>query len=100
MEKKKPHYDLALIKSLIESKQFKITAIARNNALESFGFFPGMVIKEILSLEGTDFYKSMTTNNDNKIWQDVYHKPIDFKIAYIKIQIVCEKTVIIQFKEK
>lgn len=58
------------------------------------------IIEEILELEMNNFYKSMTAHNNHKIWQDVYHKPIKSKIAYIKLQIINEKTVIIQFKEK
>ena len=43
----------------------------------------------------------MTSEHNHTIWQDVYHKDIsNSQIAYIKLQIIKEKTVIIQFKQK
>jgi motility quorum-sensing regulator/GCU-specific mRNA interferase toxin len=100
MEKKKPHYNLIDVKKLIQAKQVQITYKASENAQIDFGFSEKNIIKEVLELEQINFYKSMTSNNNHKIWQDVYHKKINFQTAYIKIQIVNEKTVIIQFKKK
>ncbi|OGH99908.1 MAG: toxin-antitoxin system, toxin component [Candidatus Melainabacteria bacterium GWF2_37_15] len=100
MEKKKSHYNLSLIKKLIRLKQYRITITASDNAEQYFGLRGNDVIEEILNLETNNFYKSMTSHNNHKIWQDVYHKPIESKIAYIKLQIIDEKTVVIQFKEK
>ncbi len=100
MEKKKPHYGLINIKDLIQARQVKITYKASENAQIDFGLSDKEVLMQVLELETANFYKSMTSNNNSKIWQDVYHKKIKHKIAYIKIQIVDEKTVIIQFKEK
>jgi len=100
MEKKKSHYNLIEVKNLIQAKRVKITYRASENAQIDFGFSEKDVITQVLELEQVNFYKSMTSDNNNKIWQDVYHKRINSQIAYIKIQIVDEKTVIIQFKEK
>jgi hypothetical protein len=41
------------------------------------------IIDVILSLEMTDFYKSMTSYRDSKLWHDVYHKSVLNKKAYI-----------------
>ncbi len=38
-----------------------------------------------MSLVDIDLHKSMTTYNDNKIWQDVYHRTIDDIDLYIKL---------------
>jgi motility quorum-sensing regulator / GCU-specific mRNA interferase toxin len=54
----------------------------------------------IASLSRHDFYKSMTTYADHKMWQDVYHAdtPVG-REAYIKIT-MRDAAPVIQFKEK
>lgn len=99
-EKRVPHYNLAKIKKLIEDKKYNITKIAQDNAKIDFDLTVKEVIKYILTLENGCFYKSMTSIYDNKIWQDVYHLNIDKNVAYIKLQIISESSVIIQFKRK
>lgn len=55
---------------------------------------------EIARLSRRNFYKSMTTIRDHRIWQDVYHAPLaDGRVAYVKLTLVAERPVI-QFKEK
>lgn len=82
MEKKKPHYNLIKVKSLIQAKQLKITYIASENAQIDFGLSEKEVIAEVLGLEISNFYKSMTSHKNNKIWQDVYNKQIIVKRVY------------------
>ena len=54
----------------------------------------------IASLVRLDFYKSMTTYGDHRIWQDVYHAATPVKKdAYIKITLR-DAAPVIQFKEK
>jgi len=101
MEKLKAHYNLDKLIYLIEQNKYIITGIASQNALQDFGFSQGDILKIIKKLENADFYKSMTKHDNHKIWQDVYHKKISTKeTAYIKLQIIDEKSVVIQFKEK
>lgn len=50
----------------------------------------GLTSKEMLatvaSLTGKDFYKSMTTYANHRIWQDVYHASLSGqRTAYIKV---------------
>jgi motility quorum-sensing regulator/GCU-specific mRNA interferase toxin len=55
----------------------------------------------VLGLKQKDLYKSMTTNGDHKIWQDVYHATLKTGlVAYIKFTLRENGTVVIQFKEK
>jgi motility quorum-sensing regulator/GCU-specific mRNA interferase toxin len=55
----------------------------------------------VLGLKQKDFYKSMTTNADHRIWQDVYHAALKFGlVAYIKVTLREDGAVVIQFKEK
>jgi motility quorum-sensing regulator/GCU-specific mRNA interferase toxin len=64
----------------------------------------GLTTSEMLAvvagIERSDFYKSMTTLHDHKVWQDVYHvmTPVA-KVAYVKVTMRGEAPVI-QFKEK
>lgn len=99
-EKRVPHYNLANIKNLIKNKQYIITKIAQDNARIDFDLTATEIIKYILTLDNACFYKSMTSIYDNKVWQDVYHLNINKIAAYIKLQIISEKSVIIQFKRK
>ena len=61
---------------------------------------PLQIANVMLSLGNTDFYKSMTTYHDNKLWQDVYRPTINDAKGYVKIQIVDDNTVIISFKRQ
>ena len=99
-EKRTPHYSLDLIKVLIQENKYTITRTALDNARCDFDLKSKEVINEILKLNSSCFYKSMTSNYDYKIWQDVYHLQISKDIAYIKLQIVSNKSVVIQFKRK
>ena len=68
------------------------------------GWTMGLTTSEMLgviaSLTRRDFYKSMTTYADHRIWQDVYYgaTPVR-KEAYIKITLR-DLAPVIQFKEK
>ena len=58
-------------------------------------------IKEtVMRLSGRQFFKSMTTRRDHRVWQDVVHMPICEHVAYVKLQIADDMTVVISFKEK
>jgi motility quorum-sensing regulator/GCU-specific mRNA interferase toxin len=45
-----------------------------------------------------DFYKSMTTYADHRIWQDVYHPQTSAGSIYLKLT-VTEEVLIVSFKE-
>lgn len=102
MQKAKPHYKLVDIKKLIQNGEYKITHTAIQNARNDFNIKSTDIPSYIDQLDNTHFYKSMTCDSNNKIWQDVYHLPIKFNAeAYIKLQISLDnKSVIIQFKRK
>lgn len=100
MEKSKAHYSLARMKTLLKAGRYRITTIARKTSLEDFSMLENEIIDAVLTLDAPDFYKSMTTHHDSKLWQDVYHKVIINRTAYIKLQIYDDDTIIISFKEK
>lgn len=86
MEKYTPHTSLSVIKKLIAEKEISFThsSIKCASAL-------GMAINDIeevaLNLTAQDFYKSMTSNQDHKIWQEVYRPSTRFGELYFKLTI-------------
>ena len=101
MEKKTPHYDLNLVKDDIRKGNYRITQTSFMHALSDFGLkTKGAICNEILNLSHSDFYKSMTSHANHKIWHDVYKKKMENGKAYFKIQIVADETVIISFKKE
>ena len=53
----------------------------------------------VLALTPADFYKSMTTHADHRIWQDVYHaKLTSGNEVYLKLTVIND-VLIVSFKE-
>lgn len=99
MEKRKPHFDLAIVRSLIEAGKVKATASAYDTArLIGINKLAEMC-DVVISLTPANFYKSMTTYKDHTIWQDVYHAKTvaDIKV-YLKLTII-DDLLIVSFKE-
>jgi motility quorum-sensing regulator / GCU-specific mRNA interferase toxin len=100
VEKRTPHYDLAQVQADVERLgvvAFTKTAMDGGRAM---GLTTAEMLKVITSLTRRNFYKSMTTYADHRIWQDVYHAPTPVrKDAYIKIT-MRDLAPVIQFKEK
>jgi len=99
--KKKPHYALVDVQRVVEARgvnSFTATALSGAAAL---GLSHDQAVSVVLGLKPKDLFKSMTTHNDHKIWQDVYHASLDSgSVAYIKVTLRENGTVVIQFKEK
>ncbi len=98
MEKKVCHYSLKNIKNLIIEGKYFITKKAQKTAIEHFGYGEEDILNEILNLENSDFYKSMTSYNNHLLWHDVYKKISNNLNIYIKIQILNNSSLIISFK--
>lgn len=100
MEKRTPHYDLARVQADVE--RLKAAAFTKS-ALDggrTMGLTSAEMLVVIASLTRRDFYKSMTTYADHRVWQDVYHSATPVrKDAYIKIT-MRDVAPVIQFKEK
>jgi motility quorum-sensing regulator/GCU-specific mRNA interferase toxin len=52
----------------------------------------------VTALTPKDFYKSMTTHADHRIWQDVYRTATPLGEVYLKL-IVLDDVPIVSFKE-
>ena len=98
MEKHTPHYRLSQVKMLIEEDKIRSTFSALAG-VAALGFdFAGMV-SVIAALTARDFYKSMTTHANHKIWQDVYRPTTPAGEIYLKLTVI-DDVLIVSFKER
>jgi motility quorum-sensing regulator/GCU-specific mRNA interferase toxin len=100
VEKRTSHYDLARVQA--EVVRLGVAAFTKS-ALDGgrvMGLTTAEMLAVIASLTRRDFYKSMTTYGDHRIWQDVYYAETPVrKEAYIKITLR-DAAPVIQFKER
>lgn len=100
MEKSTPHYSLANIQVRVAEDGNAAFTVAALRGGWSMGLTSSEMLAVIAALKRRDFYKSMTTYHDHRVWQDVYHgRCPNGLIAYIKVTQVAER-VVVQFKEK
>ena len=97
MEKNSPHCKLPVIKSLVAEGKVRATYSALTNAAV-LGFDFQEMIDVLVALTPSDFYKSMTTHADHRIWQDVYRPSTPVGEIYLKLTVV-EDVLIVSFKE-
>ena len=97
MEKRTPHCKLTVIKALIEAGKIRTTHSARVGASELGLEFSDM-LAVVTALTPADFYKSMTTNADHTIWQDVYRPSTQAGDVYLKLTVI-DDVLIVSFKE-
>ena len=75
MEKPSPHYDLRGIQARVA----RLGPAAFTKTALDGGRDMGLTSREMLTVIATltqrNFYKSMTTYADHRIWQDVYYAP-------------------------
>ncbi len=101
-DKFRPHYNLSAVQEIVadpNSQPFTMTALKGGLAL---GLKESEMRIIVLSLSRRDFYKSMTTISDHRVWQDVYHgETADGIAVYIKITHYTDgRPPVIQFKAK
>ena len=97
MEKSTPHCRLPVIKAMIEAGKVRSTmsALAGGAAL---GFDFAGIVEVVLALTPADFYKSMTTHADHRVWQDVYRPTTSAGEVYLKLTVI-DDVLIVSFKE-
>lgn len=97
MEKHTPHYKLSVVKALLETGKVRSTlsALAGGAAL---GFDFAEMLDVINALKLSDFYKSMTTHADHRVWQDVYRPVTRAGEVYLKLTVI-DDVLIVSFKE-
>jgi motility quorum-sensing regulator/GCU-specific mRNA interferase toxin len=97
VEKFIPHFELKLVKELARSGKFKITRSARQSA-RMLGFTADSVLAVVQGLARKDFYKSMTTHGNHRVWQDVYRPMTPVGKVYLKLMVI-DDLLIVSFKE-
>ncbi|MDO9213378.1 MAG: type II toxin-antitoxin system MqsR family toxin [Methylococcales bacterium] len=97
MEKQTPHCKLSVIKAMIEAGDVRTTKAAREGGT-ALGFDFDSMIAVIMALTPADFYKSMTTHANHRIWQDVYRPTTPVGEIYLKLTVI-DDVLIVSFKE-
>jgi motility quorum-sensing regulator/GCU-specific mRNA interferase toxin len=100
-EKRRPHYALKRLQDLVQNPATReITASSRVGATK-LAWGEEEIVLCVLELTIRDFYKSMTSYYNSKIWQDVYRPTFRGIDLYVKLQISPEERgVVISFKER
>ena len=82
---------------MVSDGRVRTTRVAREGAV-ALGFdFNGM-LEVVLRLTHADFYKSMTTHADHRVWQDVYRPMTGAGEVYLKLTVI-DDVLIVSFKE-
>lgn len=97
MEKTTAHCKLAVVNAMIEAGRVRSTmsALAGGAAL---GFDFEGIVGVVKTLTTADFYKSMTTHADHRVWQDVYRPTTPAGEVYLKLTVI-DDVLIVSFKE-
>jgi motility quorum-sensing regulator / GCU-specific mRNA interferase toxin len=97
MEKGTPHCHLPAVKALIEAGKVHATVSALVGGA-ALGFDFEGIIGVVMALTTADFYKSMTTHADHRVWQDVYRPTTSGGEVYLKLTVI-DDVLIVAFKE-
>ena len=98
MEKHTPHYSLAEIQVQMATVQEMNLTVSAKTGIRAVGMAQADALAVVQGLARKDFYKSMTTHADHRVWQDVYHGQWNGAALYIKFQRAGEYFVV-SFKE-
>ncbi len=100
MEKHVAHYNLKAIQALVASSGNEAFTRLALDEIDRMALSFSEAAAVVLGLKRNMLHKSMTTNADHRVWQDVYHALCpNGKTAYIKLTLQ-DGAVVIQFKEK
>ncbi|TXM64012.1 type II toxin-antitoxin system MqsR family toxin [Methylobacterium sp. WL120] len=99
-EKRKPTYDLDSVRTWAGSSKFAVTGTVTRTAA-ALGFGSSEMAAVIRTMQREHFDKSVTSFNNHREWQDVYHVPSDAGTLYIKFRAdVVTEFLLLSFKEK
>jgi motility quorum-sensing regulator/GCU-specific mRNA interferase toxin len=100
VEKSTPHYRLNSLKAVVATRSLKAFTLAAQRGAGALEVSQAEAVGVVLALRSRNFYKSMTTHADHRVWQDVYHARCqNGRMAYIKLTLRDDGVVVIQFKE-
>ncbi|WP_373379063.1 type II toxin-antitoxin system MqsR family toxin [Cupriavidus nantongensis] len=98
MEKGSAHYKLRDVKALLLAGKMEMTYAAYSHAA-MMGLCRSGVRDILARLQPADFYKSMTTYDDHRIWQDVYRPVTPHGALYVKLTVASE-VLVVSFKPR
>ena len=98
MEKSTPHCKLTVVKAMVKAGQVRTTRAAREGGV-ALGFDFDAMLAVLLALTRNDFYKSMTSHADHRVWQDVYRPTTLVGNVYLKLTVI-DDVLIVSFKER
>jgi motility quorum-sensing regulator/GCU-specific mRNA interferase toxin len=78
-----PHHGLEAIKAVFSKGHGLVTRSATQDAA-GLGYGSDDITAIVQTISQRHFYKSMTSNYDASVWQDVYHVPHAFGTLYVK----------------
>ena len=82
---------------MVNAGQVRTTRGAREGAVALGLDFDGM-LAVVMALTTGDFYKSMITHADHRVWQDVYRPATPVGEVYLKLTVI-DDVLIVSFKE-
>ncbi len=86
MKKHTPNYPLAeIVAQMVTIPAMNLTLSAKTG-IRAVGMAQADALAVVQGLTRKDFYKSMTTHADHRVWQDVYQGQWNGKALYIKFQ--------------
>jgi motility quorum-sensing regulator/GCU-specific mRNA interferase toxin len=97
VQKRIPHCRLPVVRKLVDAGRVRETHSAILGAA-SMGLDREGLIEVVRNLTMADFFKSMTTHADHRIWQDVYRPMTKRGPAYVKLMVI-DDLPIVSFKE-
>ena len=86
-----------MVKAFVEAGKVRATHSARLEAT-ALGMEVSDMLAVVMTLTPADFYKSMTTHADHKVWQDVYRPSTPAGDVYLKLTVI-DDVLIVSFKE-
>ena len=98
MEKNTPHCRLAVVKEMVKAGRVRTTKAAREGGV-ALGFDFDAMLAVLAALTKSDFYKSMTSHADHRVWQDVYRPTTQAGEVYLKLTVI-DAVLIVSFKER
>ena len=98
MEKTTPHCRLAVVKEMVKAGQVRTTKAAREGGV-ALGLYFVAMLAVLTALTKNDFYRSMTSHADHRVWQDVYRPKTKAGEVYLKLTVI-DDVLIVSFKER
>lgn len=81
MEKRARHYRLADILAQMATVEAMNLTLSAQDGIRAAGMLKMEALEVVRTLSRSDFYKSMTTNKDHRVWQGVHTQCVAAKAS-------------------